>query len=157
MARASRSKKKELLRKLNIGCGADKQKGFVNLDSNPKHKPDVEWDITEFPWPFEDDWFETVFAFHILEHFADEYIPIVQEIHRVMHPHGVLYVRVPYYAYPTAWQDPTHKRAFSDRSFHYFDPRHPEGEAEPYGSLFHVQSVRLMQDRYEMQVAMRCV
>jgi len=145
----------DLPHKLNLGCGEAKEKGFVNLDWQKRFKPDVLWDISEFPWPFEDGWFETVFAFHILEHFGGEYIPIMQELHRIMQPGGVLYVRVPYYAYPTAWQDPTHKRAFSERSFHYFDPRYPEGEGEEYGNLFLVQSVRLQADSYEMQIAMR--
>lgn len=38
--------------KVNLGCGNKKREGCVNVDVCCD--PDVRWDLSRFPWPFED-------------------------------------------------------------------------------------------------------
>jgi SAM-dependent methyltransferase len=55
----------------------------------------------------------------VLEHFADP-LPILQEVWRIVRPGGRVLIRTPHYSGHYAWKDPTHRRAFTSESFHYF-------------------------------------
>ena len=55
------------MNKLNIGCGKDIKEGYVNLDvvdygGNQIH------DLNKFPYPFEENSFDEIFASHMLEY-----------------------------------------------------------------------------------------
>ena len=65
---------KAVIRKLSVGAGAkDKDEGYTTIDI--AGEPDVVWDITQTPWPFESDYFRGVKAHHILEHIPrDTYV-----------------------------------------------------------------------------------
>jgi len=78
--------------KLNLGCGPDHFKGWVNVDSSPDEKPDVVADVIDLP--FEDNSVDEIFASHILEH-VDWRVPALEEWHRVLRPGGVIVVIVP--------------------------------------------------------------
>jgi ubiquinone/menaquinone biosynthesis C-methylase UbiE len=94
--------------KLNLGCGFLKMEGFVNIDNNPEAKPDKLLDITK-KLPFNDDSVEFVRLGHILEHIESKYyIPLFEEIYRVLKKGGKVKVICPYpisVAFPS---DPTH-------------------------------------------------
>ena len=60
------SDKKEL--KIQLGIGYKKMKGFINVDINPTYKPDVLWDLTKRPWPFEDESVDFIYSAFCLEH-----------------------------------------------------------------------------------------
>ncbi len=49
-------------------------------------------DITDIP--FDDDWFDYVVCFHVLEHIPDD-LKAMRELHRVLKPHGTAYLCVP--------------------------------------------------------------
>jgi predicted SAM-dependent methyltransferase len=54
----------------------------------------MEWDICQFPWPFEDKQFDVCYSIAVMEHIPDEFIPkVLAEIDRVSHRgiHGVDY------------------------------------------------------------------
>ncbi|MEM4325882.1 MAG: class I SAM-dependent methyltransferase [Candidatus Pacearchaeota archaeon] len=110
---------------LDIGCGNNKYKSnnqkdkIIGLDIVKLAGVDVVHDLEKFPWPFKDDEFDLIIANHILEHLSD-LIKTMEEIHRVGKPNSLLKVKVPYFAYPGAFQDPTHKRFFTLRTFEYF-------------------------------------
>jgi len=55
---------------LNLGCGFAKYKAnnVVNLDAFDNCQPDVKWDLTKTPLPFEDETFDFIIANHSLEH-----------------------------------------------------------------------------------------
>lgn len=87
--------------KLNLGCGPQLMKGFVNVDSSEEEKPDVVADVVKLP--YEDDSVDEIFASHILEH-IDWRVPALEEWHRVLKPGGLITVCVPdlvgtYYAW----------------------------------------------------------
>lgn len=95
--------------KLNLGCGDLKRPGYVNVDVCGS--PDRVCDLSVFPWPWESNTVEEVRADHFLEH-VNDYEGTILEIHRVLQPGGVLWIRVPHFRCPmSAWH--LHKWAFS--------------------------------------------
>ena len=59
------------MNKLNIGCGKDIKKGYINLDKSKVDGVDVVHDLDTYPWPFEDDFFDEVYGRDIIEHSKD--------------------------------------------------------------------------------------
>ena len=106
--------------RLNLGCGFDKRKGWINADNFKECEPDVFVDIESFPWPFEDNSFDQILMKHVLEHvgatFADFRL-VMRELYRVLKPDGVLEIHVPHFRHDTYWSDPTHVRAFTPLTF----------------------------------------
>lgn len=54
--------------KLDIGCGANKQPGFVGMDYRKLPSVDIVHNIELFPWPLPDECASLVMASHMLEH-----------------------------------------------------------------------------------------
>ena len=69
----------------------------VNLDINPICNPDEVHDLNK-PLPFDNDYFEEVFALEIFEHIPNG-ISLIREINRVLKPNGILVVAVPYHGF----------------------------------------------------------
>ncbi len=84
-------------KKLNLGCGEHKKEGYVNLDWSVLNTPDIVHDLNTVPYPFEDNSFELVEIFHVLEH-LDKPFAIMREIHRILAPGGTLHVKVPHFS-----------------------------------------------------------
>jgi len=103
---------------LHIGAGHRKLRGAVTLDINPRTKPDVVWDLNVFPYPFPDDTFNAVVCEHVIEH-LDNVIGVMEELHRVSKPGGRVWIWVPHFSSLNFNTDPTHRHAFSSRSFDY--------------------------------------
>lgn len=103
---------------LHIGAGRKKIVGAVTLDINPRHNPNVVWDLNDFPYPFADSEFDLVVCEHVIEHLR-EVISVMEELHRVTAPGGRVIVRVPHFSSLNFNTDPTHIHAFSSRSFDY--------------------------------------
>lgn len=54
--------------KLDIGCGASKQPGFVGLDIRPFPGVDIVQDLEKFPWPLPDESVSFAMTSHVVEH-----------------------------------------------------------------------------------------
>lgn len=54
--------------KLDIGCGENKQDGFVGIDMRASSGVDIVHDLEEFPWPLPDDCVVLAIASHVVEH-----------------------------------------------------------------------------------------
>jgi len=94
---------------------------------------DVVHDLDSYPWPFDDDRFAEVRLQHVLEHLSEP-VRAIEEIHRITRHRGKVQVRVPYWN-STDWaSDPTHKTAFSEYSFDFFDPTTRTGRERHYYS-----------------------
>ena len=106
-------------KKLNLGCGEFKKKGYVNLDYYSVSEPDIKHDLNKFPYPFKDDEFELIEADHILEHLDDPF-RIMRELHRISRNKGMIIIRVPHFS--RGFTHPEHKRGFDVSFPHYFDP-----------------------------------
>jgi SAM-dependent methyltransferase len=105
--------------KLNLGAGGRCLKDHVNLDIIKYDGIDVVWNLEETPLPFQDETFEEVRAYNVLEH-IENFIPLMEELHRIMKKGAILKIVVPYYNSKGAFQDPTHRRFFTEETFLYF-------------------------------------
>ena len=81
--------------KLNIGCGADIVKDWINADLYYEHSDVVKADILALP----EEWtnhFEEVFCRHVLEHVGIRDVPVaLANLHRVLQPNGKCVISVP--------------------------------------------------------------
>ena len=113
---------------LDLGCGKNKIKSknendlVIGADSIKLDGVDVVYDLEKFPWPFKDNEFDLIISNHTLEHLSN-LVKTMEEIYRVGKPGAIIKVNVPYFAYPGAFQDPTHKRFFTLRTFEYFNEK----------------------------------
>ena len=119
--------------RLHLGCGNEILPGWINHDLVDLPGVDVVHDLDSYPWPFEDDRFAEVRLHHVLEHLMEP-VRAIEELHRITRDGGTVEVRVPYWN-STDWaSDPTHKTAFSEYSFDFFDPDTRHGRERPYYS-----------------------
>lgn len=119
---------KELVR-IDLACGQTKKEGFKGVDREKVEGVDFVHDLMEFPWPFADD---SVYEFnceHFVEHIPhyvqgytkDGFVLFMEEVWRCLMPEGTIRIVCPYFMSEEAFQDPTHTRMISDRTFMYFD------------------------------------
>lgn len=80
---------------LDIGCGKNKYNPenrddqTVGLDKFKLEGVDVVHDLEQFPYPFSDDEFDMVIAYHSLEH-VDRFFELMEEINRILKRGGKL-------------------------------------------------------------------
>lgn len=101
---------------LDIGCGDTKQyPDNIGVDIRPADGVDVVADLSA-GLPFPDRSADRIYAVHVLEHLVD-FLPLVDECHRVLRPNGLLHVLSPWWRYVNAVADPTHVRFFDVQTF----------------------------------------
>ncbi len=105
--------------KLNLGCGNNKIEGYINCDISKEVNPDKIVNL-EKKLPFKDNSIEEIICYHTLEHIKN-FIPLMEEIYRILKNDGIIHIKVPYFCYSGAFQDPTHVRFFTLKTFDYFD------------------------------------
>lgn len=122
-------------RELLIGCGSQRQKllskpneeewgSLTTLDINPDHKPDVVWDLMNMPLPFEDESFDEIHAYEVLEHLGTQgdykfFFNQFSEFWRLLVPGGYLVATVPAVSSEWVWGDPSHTRLIHPNNLHY--------------------------------------
>lgn len=110
--------------KLNLGCGASRLPGFVNVDKFGD--PDVRHDLEVFPWPWETSSVGEVVLSHVLEHLGqttDVYLGVIRELYRVCAPDATIHVVVPHPRHDDFLTDPTHVRAVTPGGLAMFSKR----------------------------------
>lgn len=79
--------------KINLGSGGTRLPDFVSVDL---YSGDVKHDLSEYPWPFEDEAADVILASHILEHFTREQgKQFLAECYRILKQGGLLSLAVP--------------------------------------------------------------
>ena len=97
---------------IDLGCGARKTAGAFGIDGVRLPGVDLVHDLQSRPYPLPDDGADEVVLNHVLEHFAEP-LPLMEEVWRVTRPGGRVLIRTPHCSGPYAWNDPTHRRAFT--------------------------------------------
>lgn len=118
---------------LMLGCGyirkkriklpedSDDFKNLITLDINPRVNPDVLHDLNVLPWPFQDEEFDEIHAYEVLEHIGSQgdvktFFAHFNELYRILKPGGTLYASTPTWDGMWAWSDPGHTRIISEGS-----------------------------------------
>lgn len=121
--------------RLDIGCGQRLRAGWTGIDiADIKNVPEesrfIKHDILSFPWPIESGSIYEAYCSHVVEHIP-HYIPrypitkdglvlFMEEVYRILQPHGIITIECPYYSSQRAHQDPTHCRSITENTFKYF-------------------------------------
>ena len=112
------------IKTLNVGCGQTKIPCSIGMDIiEIPGFVDIVCDLNKLPYPFENDFFDEIHLYHVLEH-LDAPIKVIEELHRILKINGILYLRVPHFSSMNAFTDITHKRPFGYRSFDCFEETH---------------------------------
>lgn len=112
--------------KLNMGCGARKLPGFVNVDAAEACAPDQVVDLEAFPWPWPSDSAEEVHFIHSLEHMGGDpkvFLKIMSELYRIARDGCGVTIRVPHPRHDNFLGDPTHVRPITRQTLALFDYR----------------------------------
>jgi SAM-dependent methyltransferase len=115
---------------LNLGSGRDRRTECVNADILERAKPDWLVDISKPLMPTIIDWcgepleikpgtFSSIIAIDVLEHIPD-LVTAMTNCRDLLEMGGEMHISVPYDLSLGAWQDPTHVRAFNERSWVYY-------------------------------------
>lgn len=119
--------------------------------------------------PFEDNYFDSISAFDVLEHIPRQaidfskqetrfpFIELMQEVWRVSKPGATFYALTPAYPAPEAFQDPTHVNFITEMTHSYFCGDDPH--AARYGFKGRFEAIRtgmvVPKDAYEPGVTLR--
>lgn len=106
--------------KLNLGCGKDIRKGWINLDVVKSPGVDKVHDLNQYPYPFKDNSFDEIVAYQVMEH-LDYPSKFIQEIWRISKQNAKIIIDVPHFSSDGAWTDITHVRPFSLVSMRDYD------------------------------------
>lgn len=98
--------------------------------------------------PFADDSIESIISHHCLEHIGEGFLPLVDEVFRVIKPGGIFYPITPLFPSHSAVADPDHKRNFMDGTWDSFCG-HLGDENNPTGCWLDSFSVPYTKARFE--------
>ena len=104
---------------LELGCGFNKTPGAYGVDIIAGSSADLIHDLDVFPYPIADSAWDRIICRDVLEHVAD-FVRTMEEIWRVGSPGAIVEVNAPFMSSVNYYSDPTHRRAFTSRSFDYF-------------------------------------
>lgn len=119
-------------RKLNLGSGKDWRADCLNVDISPRVEPDAVLDFS-ISLPFgreiqtrrfgtfrlERNAFDLIVANDVLEHMPNLVAAMTSSL-QLLRVGGEMHIMVPYDLSCGAWQDPTHVRAFNEKSWLYY-------------------------------------
>ena len=109
---------------LDIGCGENKQRGFVGLDRRKLKGVDIVHDLEAFPYPLPDESCICIIGSHIVEHIKPWLmIDFMNELWRILKVGQQLALALPYAGSPGYWQDPTNCNGCNQATWQYFDPK----------------------------------
>jgi SAM-dependent methyltransferase len=101
---------------LDLGGRFGSPEGYISVDLKDA---EVNCDLNDKTWPFEDSSIGVIRAFDVIEHLKDP-INTMRELHRILRPGGYLFIEVPSTDGRGAFQDPTHVSYFNINSFFYY-------------------------------------
>jgi len=149
---------------LNLGCGLQHIKGFVNCDVLPENEPDKCFDMCDGGvgaggresarvagmrmWPFGDGSVGYACSLNVFEHLPD-ILPVMGELWRVLRLGAQVDIVVPYWLHKAGYEDPTHVRQFGIDSSMYYSANVYSGNTRWYSRdrfSFERKETRLIAD-----------
>lgn len=120
-----------MIKELVIGSGNCTEKKIFNpnvgnayvnptyLDIDERASPDVLWDLNIRPLPFENEEFDEIHAYEVLEHVGRQgdwkgFFEEFSEYSRILKVGGRMYCTCPSIKSPWLWGDPGHTRVIND-------------------------------------------
>lgn len=103
--------------RLNLGCGFKRMIGFVNIDISEICQPDLCWDLTKTPLPFDSESVDEILAEHSFEH-VPNWWELFKDCARMLKPGGTLTIAVPDKSSDLSISFKDHYHVFSVNSFH---------------------------------------
>lgn len=118
--------------KLNLGCGNEPLKDFINIDKYKYYDDDeckfMECDLEKFPLPFANDSIDYIYSYHCLEHLL--YLEdLVKELFRICKDGAILEIIVPHFTKNTC---ELHIRPFRYGSFYQYNIDNKTGQDYKY-------------------------
>ena len=127
--------------RLDLGCGKNKKEGFHGVDSLEFEGVDTVLDLTQTPWPWEDDSVEEVHCSHFIEHLTwPERVKFFNELYRVMKKDAKAAIILPHWNSSRYYGDPTHKEPFSEFAFYYLSKNWRKDNAPHVGYVCDFQA-----------------
>lgn len=137
------------MKKLNLGCGNDYRKGWINVDFNKKVKADVYCDFNK-NLPFKDNTFDYILLDNVLEHIW-EHLKFIDEIWRISKPNAIIDIYVPHYTSMYAFKHLAHYHYFGIDSFSIYEPE-STFNLERYGkAVFKTEKQELLFFHHNLQ------
>ncbi|MFE0559233.1 methyltransferase domain-containing protein [Paenibacillus sp. NPDC058910] len=104
--------------KIDLGCGYNKQPGYIGIDryETPDTKIVCDFDVNI---PLDDNSVDYVMASHSLEHAKDIMITM-EEIYRVCKHKAIVCIAAPYYNTSLNVANPYHKQVFNEHTARFF-------------------------------------
>jgi SAM-dependent methyltransferase len=147
-------------RTLDLGCGLNPQNPFraeqvygIDIRDNPSKYIKCA-DLTVEAIPFEDNAFDFITAFDIIEHIPKviylpqrrfPFVELMNEIWRTLKPNGYFLSHTPVYPYSAIFGDPTHVSVLTHETFTaYFDDVSRNAEMYGFKRSFKVVSQHLI-------------
>ncbi len=147
-------------RTLDLGCGLNPQNPFraehlygIDIRDNPSANIKSA-DLTVEPIPFEDNAFDFITAFDIIEHIPRviylpsrrfPFVELMNEVWRTLKPNGYFLSHTPVYPYAAIFGDPTHVSVLTHETFTaYFDDVSRNAEMYGFKGSFKVVSQHLI-------------
>ena len=107
---------------LDLGCGENKVPNSIGLDNVQLPGVDVEHDLLDFPYPFDNESIDKIYLRHVIEHFTIENINLIlDECNRLLRKDALLIITVPHVFSISAFIDPTHRSYFTFGSGQFWD------------------------------------
>lgn len=130
-------KEEETPLKIDLGCGKNKQAGYLGVDRIKFDGVDVVLDIAKEKWPWKDNSVDQVHCSHFVEHLdVVERVHFVNELHRVLKSKASAQIIVPHWASCRAYGDLTHKwPPVSEMWFYYLSKVWREQNA-PHNDMY---------------------
>ncbi|MCA9478560.1 MAG: methyltransferase domain-containing protein [Nanoarchaeota archaeon] len=110
--------------KLNLGCGTDHMKGWLNVDYKDLPEVDKVMDLNKFPYDFKSNSVDYIYMDHVLAHLKYPN-KTIKECHRILKKGGILEIKVPHFSCHTAYLGELRPHIYSYNAFYRFSPKHP--------------------------------